>query len=848
MSFDKYRLRCLLIFTLCLGILFTLSSEMSGGVFALAQERNADPVEDESLQSQDEAAWHNEQGELTYGSFSEALENVSVGGTVILRSDVFLPAGITVSKPMTITSWDADAPCTIKNTATDSDDKKEFGRIFTVTGCQLILRDIILDGGKDDGVNAYHPLICVTDGAVLRMLEGTVLQNAENKSESMCGGGVNIRGGQLYMYDGSVITNCKARHGGGVEVNSKSKSPAGAMFGMAGGSIENCAANNGGGVYVNIGQFQMLGGEITGNSAINSGYNAGGGGIYVAGERYTAAVRIVDGKISGNTAVSNGGGILVNGGYTLLQIEGGTLEKNYAKTGGGITMLLGTLNLYGGIVTDNTADLYGGGVLGSPDSVIYLRGNPKVFSNTANDKEDIFDNLYLDGADDYGYPTSPIRLTGPLTDGVNLGMSRWVCPDDGDHPFRQMIVPYNYTFTQDDLDRLCNDRTSENKELYADNPEKYAFIPYNGEIVMVLAVDIALDKENLSFEGITDPPESVISTVIPDNAPEKGVTWSSFDESVATVDENGTVTPVGGGKTVVTATTKSPYHAAASCNVTVGFQLTTKAEHGTNTFTPVESDGYFLSGQQITLNVVPDEEYQLYSLKAYWTDDKSVEVVINDENTITMPNHDVTVEAVFEPITYSICYDLDGGALREGETNPESYTIESGEITLNNPVRIGYTFVGWTGTGLTEPTLVVKIPAGSTGAREYTAVWEENNSEPTDSKETPSESSTPSGSGNKPTGDDTPPTSDESDPTSSESESTNSKETPPESGTPSGGDSEPISYDTPSTSDESDSTSSESAPTDIDANPSTGRAISLIPLSVIVIAVTLAVKQKRKNL
>ena len=871
MSFDKktrfkmYVWRRLLIFALCFGIMFTLYSDMSGGAFAIDQERNVGL-------SEHEAAWRDTQGgELLYGSFAEALEKVSSGGTVILRSDVSLTAGITVSKPITITSWDADAPCTIKNTTTDSDDKKELGRIFTVSGCQLIMRDIILDGGKDGGVAAYHPLICVTNGAVLRMLEGTVLRNAENISQSFCGGGVNIRYGQLYMYDGSVITGCKSRHGGGVEVNSKNKAPAGAVFGMAGGSIESCSADSGGGVYVNIGQFQMLGGKITGNSAVSSAYNAGGGGIYVAGERYTAAVRIADGIISGNTALSTGGGILVKGGYTLLQIDGGTLENNHANTGGGVSMILGTMRLFGGTVTDNTAELYGGGVLGSPDSVILLQGAPEVFGNTAKDKADIFDNLYLDGADDDGYPTSPIRLVGPLTDGVRLGMSRWVCPDEGGHPYRQMIVPYNgYTISQGDIDRLCCDRTAENKELFADNMEKYAFIPYNGEIVMVLAVDVQLDKESLSFKGLNDPPESVIATVMPANAPERGVTWSSSDENVAAVDENGKVTPVGSGKAVITATTRSPYHASASCVVTVGYQLTTEAEHGTNTFTPGDSDGYFLSGEQITLNVTADEEYRLHSLKAYRTDDISAEVVINDDNTLTMPDHDVTVEAVFEPVPYAIGYELDGGALKDGETNPEFYTIESGGITLNNPSRSGFTFAGWTGTGLTEPTLVVKIPAGSIGERKYTALWEEENSsapaesesepssgesEPTssDSKptdnSTPSESGTPSDSNSEPSSGETPSESGESEPTSSDSEPTDSGDAPSESGTPSDSDSEPPNENTHSTGDDNNSAASGSAPTDIDDNPSTGMAISLIPLSAVVIAVMLAAaKQKRKNL
>lgn len=844
--------RRLLIFTVCFGIILSLYPNMAGKAFALGEGTSAS--------SGGEAAWYNESGELTYGSFTQAIANVSTGGTVILRSDIELTAGITVSKPMYITSWDENAPCTIKNKAADSDSKSETGRIFTVNGGELRLQHIILDGGKEEGAFAYHPLICISGGGVLRTLEGTVLQNAENKSESMCGGGVNIRYGAFYMYDGSLITGCKSRHGGGIDVNSKNKTPGGAMFGMAGGCIENCTADCGGGVYVNIGQFQMAGGKITGNEAAGNVYKYGGGGIYVAGERYTAAVRITGGEISGNTAVSTGGGVLVNGGYTLLQIEGGSFENNRANTGGGVSMLTGTLRLYGGTVTNNTAELYGGGVLGSPDSVILLQGAPKVYGNTAKDKEDIFDNLYLDGADDDGYPTSPIGLAGPLTEGVELGMSRWVCPDEEAHPFRQMIVPYNgYTITQADLDRLCSDRSAENKELYADNPEKYAFIPYNNEIVMVMAVDVRLDRENLSFIKTTDTPVTLNATVTPGNAPEKGVTWKSSDENVARVDENGRVTPAGKGKAIITATTKSPYHASASCTVTVGYKLTAKAEHGTNTFTPDDSDGYFLGGERITLNVAADEEYRFYSLKAYRTDDKSAEVVINDDNTLIMPNHNVTVEAVFEPIPYPIGYNLEGGALEEGKTNPDFYTIESGEITLNAPIRDGYTFVGWTGTGLTEPSLVVKIPSGSTGEREYTAVWEEKTAESTDAS---SESSAPTDSGSETSGGDALNTGDDSAPASSESAPAHNEDIPPEDGSLLGNDGEPPRGDSPSDNDdesplgESPLTGNENGTEPLgnrqgdEGNPTTGGAVSLIPLIAVIFTsfITAAAKRKEKNL
>ena len=71
--------------------------------------------------------------------------------------------------------------------------------------------------------------------------------------------------------------------------------------------------------------------------------------------------------------------------------------------------------------------------------------------------------------------------------------------------------------------------------------------------------------------------------------------------------------------------------------------------------------------------------------------------------------------------TYTITYDLGGGSVTTD--NPTSYTVESGLITLVNPNRVGYTFAGWTGTGLNEPAMTVTIAAGSTGNRKYTATW-----------------------------------------------------------------------------------------------------------------------------
>ena len=71
---------------------------------------------------------------------------------------------------------------------------------------------------------------------------------------------------------------------------------------------------------------------------------------------------------------------------------------------------------------------------------------------------------------------------------------------------------------------------------------------------------------------------------------------------------------------------------------------------------------------------------------------------------------------------YSISYSgLDGAAV--SPANPASYTVASPAITLTRPTRTGYTFQGWTGTGLSGLTESVTIPAGSVGDRVYTANW-----------------------------------------------------------------------------------------------------------------------------
>jgi uncharacterized repeat protein (TIGR02543 family) len=82
-----------------------------------------------------------------------------------------------------------------------------------------------------------------------------------------------------------------------------------------------------------------------------------------------------------------------------------------------------------------------------------------------------------------------------------------------------------------------------------------------------------------------------------------------------------------------------------------------------------------------------------------------------------------TYTATWSTEDYTIDYNLNGGT--EGApANPTLYTIATADFTLSNPTRVGYNFVGWTGTDLTVPTMSVTVDQGSTGDRTYTANWQ----------------------------------------------------------------------------------------------------------------------------
>ena len=112
--------------------------------------------------------------------------------------------------------------------------------------------------------------------------------------------------------------------------------------------------------------------------------------------------------------------------------------------------------------------------------------------------------------------------------------------------------------------------------------------------------------------------------------------------------------------------------------------------NGTLTATPNGSVG---EGTAVIITATPDEGYKLKTLKAYKTGDESQTVAIS-ENKFTMPAHDVTVEAEFEAITYTLTYAAGAGGTIQGSATQTVAHGQSGTEVEAKPNE-GYKFVKW---------------------------------------------------------------------------------------------------------------------------------------------------------
>ena len=208
----------------------------------------------------------------------------------------------------------------------------------------------------------------------------------------------------------------------------------------------------------------------------------------------------------------------------------------------------------------------------------------------------------------------------------------------------------------------------------------------------VSVTEVGLNKTSTTLiEGET---ETLVATVMPENATDKSVVWESGNESAATVSQEGLVTAVGEGKATITVKTNDGGF-SASCEVTVNKKViaVTSVVLGNTELTLVE-------GEEEKLAVAVTPENATDKSVVWESGNESVATVSQEglvtavgegKATITVKTNDggfsasceVTVKKKVIAVT-GVKLSAASMTLREGERGTLIATVEPANATNKN--------------------------------------------------------------------------------------------------------------------------------------------------------------------
>lgn len=338
-----------------------------------------------------------------------------------------------------------------------------------------------------------------------------------------------------------------------------------------------------------------------------------------------------------------------------------------------------------------------------------------------------------------------------------------------------LVKAGKYDEAQEIFESLGNYKNSADRIYLTKASEKFSSGNYIDGINFVVIkadgiVDVAFDTDggremsNKRFFGNTE----VISKNIP-SAEKVGYTFVKWEIS----EWNVGTTLTDYDKYNASITLKAVY-AANSYNLTYELnggacdKLSNTYIFGAGAELPVPArKGYTFDGWSFGENerffAMPAETFGDKKLYANWTanaytitynanggtlDDNAQPVVYDSNVTLKTPSRDaytfagwyngdvlvssgvwtiadnVTLVARWTKINFNITYNLNGGT-NDGN-NPLSYVISEKDITINDPAKTGYTFLGWSVSGSNEKRENYVIEAGAWGDLSLTANWQAN--------------------------------------------------------------------------------------------------------------------------
>ena len=552
---------------------------------------------------------------------------------------------------------------------------------ITITEGLKIERDVTVDLNghvlRYDEEAEPGSIFRVTGGKTLTMTDSRPA--ATHSDASLPAGGL-ITGGEGYRHDNGAGQSYNY-YGGGVYVET------GASFELAGGTIYACGVQSGanaafgGGIYAEGGSVTMTGGAIR-NCAVSADYSASGGAIYAK----AGSVTMSGGVISGCSAMS-GGGISASEG--TVRITGGRIENCKASEHGGGLYIGGhadQISVLDAAISGCEAK-NGGGVALMSFAELELGENARITGCTATNGAAV----YMDLGSTYtvNHPGCFLYANGGRVEGT-------------------VYVGTNKIGT---------------KNNYLDSVKATDAIDHtDGKPTTVFTGDVYCEGDIRGgiFHG---------SVTVTDSNGDMGTAWEKFCGNLSGgsfYKPVRTECHVSGG-TYYAGLTMGEHAKLSGKPMNTGTVINDKTNIPNPDGTPVtvtyeygKLDGIYAeqivqAGEKAIEPDVPSR--QGYQFTDWYLDDTKY-----DFNAAV--TGDMTLTAQWTLDRYTISYNLNNGT---ATGNPDSYTVESDAITLNTPTRPGYTFTGWSGTGLDgENNMTVTIEKGSTGERSYTAHWRYN--------------------------------------------------------------------------------------------------------------------------
>ncbi len=440
---------------------------------------------------------------------------------------------------------------------------------------------------------------------------------------------------------------------------------------MNGGTIANCSAEDGGGVFVAYSSFTMTGGTIE-----NCSSTTFGGGLYVSS---SSSITMNGGTIASCSA-ERGGGVYNGNTFTM---NGGTIASCSAERGGGVyngntfTMNGGTIascsaERGGGVFNGNTFTMSGGSIANCSSTCPSTAwGGGGVFNkNTFTMSDGVIENC--SAASSFGggvYSDNAFTMRGGTIRGCSAKFAGGVRVDQGSFTLEGGTI------------EACTETVNGKSDA------------------VTMSFNASLLGNGGTIKGMV---------VVGSNSTINTTNANGYTKFYNEVTNYGTISGgvyYGGIQNKSSGTVSGTYH-------TVTFDT----NGGSDSIT---TQWFFNTDKAPALQPADPTKDGYQAFDGWYNGDTKYD--------FTQPvTQDIILTAKFSnPKTYNISYDLDGGTA----TNPATYNVESDTITLNNPVKTGYTFTGWSGTGLTgENNMTVTIAKGRTGDRAYTAHYTEKNS------------------------------------------------------------------------------------------------------------------------